>query len=123
MEDERTQHPLMRVPPVDITPLADAVAAEPRLRLVILNSYPQLSIEKLRPLSSAGGLYFDVSMVERVGGIARLAEQVSLERVLFGSHHPFFVFESALLKVEEAGLNESQRTRILAGNSRLVTGD
>ena len=51
MDDERTQHPLMRVPPVDCTPLADVIRGEPQLRLVILNAYPQLRIETLRPLS------------------------------------------------------------------------
>jgi len=118
MEDERTQHPLMRVPPVDIEPLANAVARERQLKLVILNSYPQLPLEKLRPLSSAGQVYFDLSMVERVGGVARLAEYVSPGRVLFGSNYPFFVFESALLKMQEAEVMETQRMAILEGHAR-----
>ena len=33
MEDERTRYPLMRVPPVNIAPLGDAIAAKPRLKL------------------------------------------------------------------------------------------
>lgn len=113
MEDERTQHPLMRVPPVDIAPLPDAIAAERRLKLVILNCYPQLPIEKLRPLSSAGQVYFDSSMVERVGGLTRLGE-----RAVFGSHYPFFNLEAALLKVEESGLTGTNRTAIVEGNAR-----
>jgi predicted TIM-barrel fold metal-dependent hydrolase len=121
MEDERTQHPLMRVPPVDIAPLAAAVAAEPRLKLVVLNCYPQLPVERLRPLSQAGQVFFDVSMVERAGGISRLAEQVSAPRVLFGSHYPFFYFESALLKVQEAGIAPAGRAALFHGNaSRLL---
>jgi predicted TIM-barrel fold metal-dependent hydrolase len=122
MEDERTQHPLMRVPPVEIGPLADAIAAEPQIKMVILNCYPQLPIERLRPLSSAGRVYFDLSMVERVGAIVRFGAQVSMDRILFGSHFPFFNLESALLKVEEAGLTESQRVPVLAGNARRLLG-
>jgi predicted TIM-barrel fold metal-dependent hydrolase len=122
MEDERTQHPLMLVPPVDIAPLADVVRGEPRVKLVILNSYPQLPINRLRPLSSAGRIYFDLSMVERVGGIGRLGAQVSPERVVFGSYYPFFVLESALLKLEESGLTESQRAPIISGNARQLLG-
>ena len=67
MEDERTQHPLMRVPPVDLTPLADLVNAEPKLRLAVLNCYPQLKPDPLQRLASAGEVYFDFSMVEGVG--------------------------------------------------------
>jgi predicted TIM-barrel fold metal-dependent hydrolase len=122
MEDERTQHPLMRVPPVDIGPLIQVVAAEAELKLVILNGYPQLPIERLRPLSSAGQVYFDLSMVERVGGVTRLGAHVSPDRVLFGSNYPFFVFESALLKMQESGLPEDQRAAILAGNARRLLG-
>jgi predicted TIM-barrel fold metal-dependent hydrolase len=118
MEDERTQHPLMRVPPVDLAPLGDAMATEPRLRLVILNCYPQMPVEKLSPLSSAGQVYFDTSMVERVGGVTRLGAHVSPERVVYGSYFPFFNLESALLKIDEAGLTGASRTAVLEGNAR-----
>lgn len=118
MEDERTQHPLMRVPPVDFTPLAGLVTAEPQLRLVILNSYPQLAMEKLRELSSAGQVYFDFAMVERVAPVVRLAEQVSFSRVLFGSNYPLFYFESAVLKAQESGLTEAQTKSVFEGNPR-----
>jgi uncharacterized protein len=118
MEDERTQHPLMRVPPVDPSPLAEAAAAEPRLKLVVLNCYPQLQPEKLRASSSGGKVYFDLAMVERVGGVARLAELVTWPRVLFGSHYPFFYFESALLKLQETGMTQVQTKMVCEGNAR-----
>jgi len=118
MEDERTQHPLMQVAPVDLTPLADLARAEPKLKLVVLNCYPQIRPDQLARLVPAGNVYFELSMVEGVGAVARLIERVALERVLFGSHSPFFYFESAELKVEEAGLSEAQKTAVLEGNAK-----
>ena len=118
MEDERTQHPLLRVPPVDLAPLADRVKAEPTLRLVVLNCYPQLELSELERVAPAGQVCFDLSMVEGVGGVARLVESVSLERVLFGSHFPFFYLESAFLKMKESGLSEAQKKAVHSENAR-----
>ena len=118
MEDERTQHPLMRVAPVDLTPLAALASMDPKLKLVVLNCYPQLKPEQLTELVPARNVCFDLSMRERVGAVAQLIERFALERVLFGSHSPFFYFESALLKVEEAGLSEGQKRAVLEGNAR-----
>ena len=121
VEDERTQHPLMRVPPVDMTSLPDLVKGEAKLRLVVLNCYPQLKLDELQKLAPAGEVYFDLSMVEGVGGVARLADRVSLQRVLFGSHFPLFYFESALLKVQESGFSEVQRKMIFEENARRLS--
>lgn len=118
MEDERTQHPLMRVAPVDPTPLADLAKADPRLKLVILNCYPQIKPHQLSGLVPAKNVYVELSMVERVGAVAGLIEQFTVKRVLFGSHSPFFYFESAKLKVQEAGLSETQKTAVLEGNAK-----
>jgi len=118
MEDERTQHPLMRVAPVDLTPLVDLAKAEPKVKLVILNCYPQIPPDQLTSLVPVSNVYFELSMVERVGAVTRLIEKVTLDRVLFGSHSPFFYFESAELKVQEAGLSEAQKKAVLEGNAR-----
>jgi predicted TIM-barrel fold metal-dependent hydrolase len=86
--------------------------------VVILNCYPQLPLEKLRPLGSAGNAYFDSSMVERVDGLNRLSAQVSPERIVFGSYYPFFYFDAALLKVREAGLTGTAQAAIFGRNAR-----
>jgi hypothetical protein len=118
MEDERTQHPLMRVPPVDVAPLTDAMKGNRSLRLIVLNCYPTLRIESLRELASTGEIYFDFAMVERIGAVSRLASQVSYPRVLFGSNYPLYYFESALLKVKESGLTQEQSNAVWAANAR-----
>ena len=118
LEDERTQHPLMRVPPVDISPLADLLKREPEARLIILNSDPLHNLEQSQELLRAGNVSFDISMVEGAGGVGRLAKQVSVSRVLFGTHYPLFYFESAVLKVREAEFTDAERQAVLETNAR-----
>jgi predicted TIM-barrel fold metal-dependent hydrolase len=122
MEDERTQHPLMRVPPVDISPLPDLLKNEPGVRFVVLNCDPSRNPEQLQRLASTGHVYFDIAMVEGVGGVARLAQKIAIQQILFGSHFPLFYFESALLKVSEAGLTDAETGAILEKNARSLLG-
>lgn len=118
MEDERTRHPLVRVSAVDLTPLADLVKRAPKARLMILNCHPRINLEQLQPLASAGEVYFEFSMVEGIGGVARLARHVSLERVVFGSNYPLFCSESAVLKVQISGLDTAQKNALFEENVR-----
>ena len=122
MEDERTQHPLMRVAAVDISPLADVIKREQGLRVVVLNWNPLDELETAQKLASTGRVWFDISMVESVGGVARLAQAISIQHVLFGSHYPLFYFESALLKVREAGFAEPEARAVLEDNARRLLG-
>ena len=118
MEDERTQQPLMRVPHVDVTPLIALLASRPSLRIVLLNWSRGVSSALLPKLAAAGQMYFDIATLEGVGGVANLLKQVPADRVVFGSHAPFFYLESAVLKLKESDLSESQATSIKAGNAR-----
>jgi predicted TIM-barrel fold metal-dependent hydrolase len=117
MEDERTQPPLMRVTPVDLSPLPDLLRSEPAVRVVILNS-DSSHMEQLQKLLSAGNVYLDIAMVEGVGGVTRLAKKISIERVMFGSNYPLFYFESVLLKVRESEFTDHESQAILTENAR-----
>jgi hypothetical protein len=118
MEDERMMHPRLRVEPVDPAPLAEVVRRTPGLRLVLLNALRTLRGESLRTLLGAGDVSVEISMLEGVGGITSLLDQVSAERVLFGSHAPLFYFEAAELKLKESPLTPEQRGAIGQGNAR-----
>jgi predicted TIM-barrel fold metal-dependent hydrolase len=117
MEDERTQHPLLRVAPVNPAPLAERLQRVPSLKVVLLNGGRSPEFHKL---AAAGAVYFDIATVEGVGGVARFAEVVTPERVLFGSHFPFFYFDAAVLKIKEAGLPEDRARAITDGNARAL---
>jgi uncharacterized protein len=118
MEDIRTQHPLMRVPPVDVSALPRVIDREPTARLMLLNWAPSLKGQQMKPFVDTGTVCFDIATVEGIEGIARLLERVPPERVLFGSHYPFFIFEAALLKMKESGLPEDQQKVVFEGNAR-----
>ena len=113
MEDERTMHPLVRVPSVETSPLAKIAGGIPGLRLVILGGSRD-GIEQL----AASGASFDIANLEGLEGVARLAEKIGVERILFGSHSPFFIWEAARLKVTEAGMDASRERAVLGENAR-----
>jgi predicted TIM-barrel fold metal-dependent hydrolase len=120
MEDPRTQFPLMPVPPADPTPLADLLPRLPQLNLVLLNAgyWGGARTPGVGAITKAGNAYFDIAMNEGVGGLERLIAETSPSRVVFGSHYPFFYFESALLKVRSAGLPRDQESAVYEGNAR-----
>jgi hypothetical protein len=122
MEDERTQHSLMRVPHVDVAPLLALLASRSNSRIVLLNWSRGVSSALAAKLSTAGQVYFDVATLEGVGGVANLLKQVPVDRVVFGSHAPFFYLESAVLKLKESALSETQATSIRSGNARRLFG-
>ena len=104
-------------------PLEKLLADRPKLRLVILNGMRSLRGPALTRLAAAGNVSFEIATLESVGGIAKLLKLVPLDRVLFGSHFPFFYFESAQLKLRESALNESQMQAITHRNAQRLLGE
>jgi hypothetical protein len=102
----------------------------PNLRLLLLGrgnwggpitaNTPNGTGQMTQEIAQAENIYFDISNVEGVGGVARFMARTSPTRVVFGSHSPFFYFDSALLKVWEASLPEDQTKAVLEGNARAL---
>lgn len=123
MEDERTQHPLVQVPHVDLAPLAGIVTRVPGLRLVLLNAFRSLRPEVRDQLIAAGEVYFEIATLEAIGGVEKLAGQIDGGRILFGSYAPVFYFEAALLKLQESELGQMQLKSIRETSAkRLLAG-
>ena len=117
MEDERTQHPLVRVPPVDLSPLAAAVKRVPAARVVLLNAVRGPRGGPLSLLARTDQVSFDIATLEGAGGVATLIEQVPPDRVLYGSHAPFFYPDAAAMKLKESRLADDAVRKILSGNA------
>jgi predicted TIM-barrel fold metal-dependent hydrolase len=117
MEDDRTHHPLLRVADVDTKPLFKLLPEHRELRVVLLNALRTLSAPAAAELAAAGRVWFDIGMLEGIGGIERWLESLPLERMLFGSHFPFFVHESAVLKLRESELGDFREQAIRFKNA------
>lgn len=118
LEDERQQHPVFRVPHVDAGPLAELIKATPGLRVQLVNAFRALPPLKAAPLASIGQVSFDIAMLEAVAGVERFAQQVPVERILFGSHAPLFIWQSARLKLEESELPAPHLAAIASENAK-----
>ena len=118
IEDLRMQHPLMRVPDVDTKPLAELVASVAQLQLVLLNALQLVPEQTLAALAATDRVSFEISTLEGVGGIARLLTHVPVDKILFGSHFPFFSLESAVWKLQESELSPAQLAAITHANAQ-----
>jgi len=117
MEDDRTQHPLLRVPPVDVTPLPQALEAVPEARVMLLNWQRTALRGPALALLKNPRVLFDIAMLEGILGIETLLNELPPERIVFGSYAPVFYFESAKLKLQESELSEIQSKAITQGNA------
>jgi predicted TIM-barrel fold metal-dependent hydrolase len=116
MEEERTIHPLVNVPPIDTTPLPSLTQKFPGARVQLLNAFRTLRGKPLLELATAG-VHFEIATLEGVAGVGNLITQIPGERLLFGSHAPFFYFESAALKLKESALTDAQLAALTHDNA------
>jgi len=121
LEDERLQHKEATAPHLDAKPLVNLLKLHPSARVVLLNWQRSISGALVQQLAAAGAR-FDIATVENVGGVAELIGKISAERVLFGSHAPFFYFESALLKLKESALKPESQRAVCELNPRRLLG-
>jgi predicted TIM-barrel fold metal-dependent hydrolase len=119
MEDERTQNPQVRVPPVDLKPLPDLMKEMPDVRVMVLNANASMV---LRHLQDCPNTTLDFAMIEGVGSVENLLKIWPLERLVFGSFAPVFYWESARLKVQESALDTAQAAAIHWGNASALLG-
>ncbi len=122
MEDDRTQHPVFRVPPVDPAPLLELVRMLPRLRLVLLNAFRTQAPEQVSRFTGAGQVYVEIATLERAGGIGRLLDVIDSRRVLVGSCYPYYYHESAVLKLQESELPAPILRALREENARTLLG-
>lgn len=123
IEDDRSQNPVLAVPPVQAAPLTYVMQRFPQARVMLLNSGARLlaSHNPLLRQLTAVAVRFEIAMLETVAGIETLLKRVPNLRLAFGSYAPCFYFESALLKLQESALTGEQLAAIRFGHARAAT--
>ena len=129
MEDPRVHHPIINVGPVTLGPLMKAVQNTPKVKLQLLHfSGPgkPSENEQFSQFMTGSNIVMDISRLEGNGAIGRMigtiaglpSARVPIDRIVFGSHAPFFPVETALLKLVESPLDAQQLQAIMQDNAR-----
>ncbi len=118
LEDERTQHPQVRVAPVDPKPLPALMREMKEARMMLLNANAAMV---MRHLQECPNVWLDFAMIEGVGGVETLLKTWPQERLVFGSFAPVFYWESARLKMQESAIDGAQAQAVAWQNAAALT--
>jgi len=126
MEDPRVYHPIINVRPVTFGPLVTAIQSTPNAKVQLLHFAAPTSGYAVAQFMTKPNTFIDISRLEGNGAIGRMigtikglpSARVPVERIVFGSHAPYFPVETALLKLIESPLDAAQLDAIMEGNAR-----
>ena len=130
LEDERIHHPAVVVEAVDVAPLVGLLKKLPEAKVQLINSAGPLLGKNVAALVKETTVTFDIAATEGNGGVGRLIEgknysyrgAIPVERLLFGSHAPYFPCESAVMKLFESPLGLEQLRLLMNANARRLMG-
>lgn len=128
MEDERMRHPRVHIPVVNVMPLVEVLDEVPDVQVMLVNPFRHVRGERLRAMVNETDVLFETSNLDGTGGLERVirgehwyvGSEVPVDRLLTGSHAPFFPVESTLFKFMESDLTEEQETAIMDGNAKRI---
>src|SRR5207247_1542696 len=119
-------HPIVTVGPVTLGPLLKAVQETPNAKVELLHFSGSSQGEELSRFMKETNTVMDISRLEGNGAVGRMigtvqglpSDHVPVDRIVFGSHAPYFPLETALLKLVESPLDLQQLQAIMHGNAR-----
>lgn len=113
--DERLHHWRCLVPAVEMS-VAPLVRDFPEVPLLLCGC-GTLHAEALKETIRAGRVFMEISRLEGVEGVRWLADIIGWDRIVMGSHAPYFTMAAAHLKIVESGLTEEEREAVLYKNA------
>lgn len=126
LEDARHLHPIMEVRPVSFEPLLTLLKERPQAKVQLLHWNGRMGQKLLNQLVQETSVALDISRLESNGAVGRLIEgkpwggsatPVPVDRILFGSHAPYFPVEAAVLRLFESPLTREQLIAIMHQNA------
>lgn len=127
MEDIRHHHPIVQVRDVNMEPLINIMKEVPQAKVQLVNWNHRVGGSLLDKFMSETNVVLDTSYIEAAGEVGRLIEgnpwygstkPVPVDRLLFGSHAPYFPVEANVLKLFESPLTLEQMQAIMNANAR-----
>lgn len=115
MEDTRTQSSSLQAPNVDPRPLRHWMQQIPDARVQILNCRP--SAADAQTFASIPRITVDTSRVDGTDGVAKLANVIGIDRILYGSHSPFLIPEAACIRMVETEIPAADVKAIMQQNA------
>lgn len=133
MEDPRVHHPSFTAVNLDVDALIAALRAAPQTKVQLVHATNQLTGKTRDRVVSETKALFDISQFEGNGILAQvlgveqplgslLEGRIALERLLFGSHAPYFPVETSVMRLFESPLTLAQMEAIMEGNARRFLG-
>lgn len=126
VEDTRHVHPIVTLRNTKFDLLPDLLKKEPHAKVQLLHWNGRVGGKLLDRLIAETNVVLDISRLESNGAVGRLIEgnmwnggtkPVPVERLLFGSHVPYFPLEANLLRLFESPLSLDQLTAIMHRNA------
>lgn len=98
MMDERTHHPLMKVPQIPAADIASLAKRHPRTRFLACGADRGM----LKTFADVENVWAEISFVESRNTLVQAIETLGLKRVVFGSHSPLLYVEASGAKLDAA---------------------
>ncbi|MCZ7648796.1 MAG: amidohydrolase family protein [Planctomycetota bacterium] len=120
MMEERTHHPLMKIPPVQLGDLAKLASQHPTVKFLACAAFCR-DLPKLR---EASNVFVEHSLVESPFTLKVALDAVGPERLVFGSHSPFIYYEANLAKLnaDPVDVKPEALRAIRHGNAARILG-
>jgi predicted TIM-barrel fold metal-dependent hydrolase len=118
MMDERTHHPLMRVPAVAVSELKKLGEQHPGVRFLACCIF-QSELSRLKGIDN---VWAELSYIESSETLVNAIGTIGDSRLVFGSHSPFLYFqaESNKLKVDPNFVSPDSIAKIVHTNPELL---
>jgi predicted TIM-barrel fold metal-dependent hydrolase len=120
VNDTRSHHPLMQVPDVPVADVIAAAETSQQGQIIIGGIKWHEAQGNATEITALPNLWLDISQIETMDGLRRLIAVCGAERLLFGTHAPFFYIHSAIIKLDEAQLSAEERDFVTKRNGERI---